>query len=346
MDRHAMLADALRPACTVLAVVFAGIAPLHLLTLDGAAGTVVAAVAAVTAVVIAGVGVALRTAGPDSFVHSRGPELALAVACMAVANTLVHLEATGSPYPTANLVAVVIGVGAILSVRAHALAVVVVADVAWFVIALRHGFDETWQQSAGALLAASGLAGVLHVTRYRTVQRLEVARSQLGALSITDELTGVRNRRGLLLAGQPLLQLAHRDGAPVTVVYLDLDGLKGVNDTLGHAAGDRMILATAEVLSATVRSSDVVARLGGDEFAVLLPHAGAAEARALVGRCTERLATVGVSASMGWACDDLAARDGGPPSLDGLLAAADARMYEVKRRRRTTAGRAARPAQA
>ncbi len=117
------------------------------------------------------------------------------------------------------------------------------------------------------------------------------------------------------------------------MLYVDLDGLKAINDEHGHAAGDRMIVATASVLSIVSRSSDVVARLGGDEFAVLLPGIDPQASLVFVARVQERLAQVGISASVGTSSLDPTA-PGELPDLEGLLARADAAMYAAKRNQR------------
>lgn len=88
-------------------------------------------------------------------------------------------------------------------------------------------------------------------------------------LSVTDELTGLLNRRGFLLLAEHDLRAARRANAVHALFYLDLDGLKQVNDTHGHKAGDALLIDTAQVLKACFRDADIVARLGGDEFAVL-----------------------------------------------------------------------------
>ncbi len=91
----------------------------------------------------------------------------------------------------------------------------------------------------------------------------------LERLSLTDELTGLYNRRGLFMLGQQQLESARRAGLPLLLIYADVDGLKHVNDTRGHAAGDRLLSDTAKILNATFRAADIMARIGGDEFAIL-----------------------------------------------------------------------------
>lgn len=93
---------------------------------------------------------------------------------------------------------------------------------------------------------------------------------QLRQRAIDDDLTGLSNRRGFHLIGEQTLALCRRQQAPALVLTADVDGLKTTNDTCGHAAGDELIRAVADVLRGSFRTADVLARLGGDEFAAVL----------------------------------------------------------------------------
>ncbi|MGY1833211.1 diguanylate cyclase domain-containing protein [Geodermatophilus sp. SYSU D01180] len=165
-----------------------------------------------------------------------------------------------------------------------------------------------------------------------TAQRELEARLREAALH--DALTGLPNRALLLDRLEQALQVQAREGLAAALLYCDLDGFKGINDTLGHAAGDAALLRMAAALRAAVRPGDTVARIGGDEFVVLCPGTGTEDAaRRLVDRIACTLATP---------------TDGGPPlrsstgvalsrrgdTADSLLRRADAAMYEVKRSRR------------
>jgi diguanylate cyclase (GGDEF)-like protein len=88
-------------------------------------------------------------------------------------------------------------------------------------------------------------------------------------LSLQDDLTGLYNRRGFITLAEQQLRLANRNQKSMAVVFADMDGLKSINDKLGHKQGDAAIIAMGNILTETFRKSDVVARLGGDEFAVL-----------------------------------------------------------------------------
>ncbi|MBQ1662902.1 MAG: GGDEF domain-containing protein [Treponema sp.] len=90
--------------------------------------------------------------------------------------------------------------------------------------------------------------------------------------SVTDELTGVLNRRGFLNYGQKALEVSLANGKGGMVLFCDIDGLKKINDSYGHSAGDKVIRMEADILKKTFRQSDIIGRLGGDEFAVVAPH--------------------------------------------------------------------------
>ncbi|MEX2528516.1 MAG: diguanylate cyclase [Gemmatimonadota bacterium] len=159
----------------------------------------------------------------------------------------------------------------------------------------------------------------------------------LRSLSLIDELTGLYNRRGFAQLGEQHLKLARRTGRAVTLVFMDLDRFKTINDTLGHHVGDRGLNKIAEILRSTFRRSDIVARMGGDEFAVLALEASGEDAAMLVERLREHIETFNLSGrepfrlsvSVGIARYDETARTG----LAELLAEADVLMYEEKRRK-------------
>jgi diguanylate cyclase (GGDEF)-like protein len=138
----------------------------------------------------------------------------------------------------------------------------------------------------------------------------------------TDPLTGLLNRKGLAIAAERAFSLADRTGIPMTVALLDLDDFKGVNDTEGHAAGDRLLSKVARVWRAELEPEDILARLGGDEFLLLLVGSGSTEAAELIGKL--RLASP-ASCSAG-----VVAREAGE-ELSHVMARADADLYAAKR---------------
>jgi len=147
------------------------------------------------------------------------------------------------------------------------------------------------------------------------------------AEALMDPLTGLVNRRGWELLLDREEQRCRRYGALASVLIIDLDGLKAVNDTAGHAAGDTMLRTAADVLRDAVRSADIVARLGGDEFAVLSVETDLPAAHTERARLRDLLAAAGVPASVGAATRD---PQGG---LAAAVGHADSDMYRAKDRR-------------
>jgi len=178
-----------------------------------------------------------------------------------------------------------------------------------------------------ALTAATGAE--------RRIAELRERVDQLEKLAMTDELTGLLNRRGFGSELQRTLALASRYEEPGLLVYVDLDGFKLVNDTYGHAAGDAVLRRVSRLLTDNLRRTDFVGRLGGDEFALLLPRTsrerGANRIQALRRMLNPVVvmwkgATITVHASLG------VQTYGGDSDADGaqLLSRADASMYQMK----------------
>lgn len=110
-----------------------------------------------------------------------------------------------------------------------------------------------------------------HQRLEQEIQERLRAEAQVKHLSLTDELTGLYNRRGFFLLAEQQLKMARRTQKTCSLLLVDLDGLKKINDTLGHEMGDIAIVYTAEILKQTFPDSDIVARIGGDEFAIFIP---------------------------------------------------------------------------
>ncbi|MFY9530119.1 MAG: GGDEF domain-containing protein [Candidatus Acidiferrales bacterium] len=178
----------------------------------------------------------------------------------------------------------------------------------------------------------------LQITRLRTqlteqiqsLSKVEVLATEVYKLAALDQLTGLYNRRSGEQRLVEEMSRARRHGRPLTVLVLDLDGLKQVNDKHGHAAGDLMLKTFAERLNRAIRGSDLAVRLGGDEFMILLPECRPEEVRHVLGRLSgvviecegEKMVT---SFSCGWT--DL--KPGETP--EELLQRADQAMYANKR---------------
>jgi diguanylate cyclase (GGDEF)-like protein len=168
--------------------------------------------------------------------------------------------------------------------------------------------------------------------RDRTAE-LEHANHEIRRISLMDELTGLNNRRGFHVLAEEALLAARRQGRAACAIFIDADGLKSVNDRLGHETGNALLADVARAIKAAFRESDVIGRLGGDEFAVLT--AGGEDPEAMRTRLQATLRdfsrpgqAYALAASVGVA----QARD--DESLDALLARADQAMYADKQQRR------------
>ena len=191
--------------------------------------------------------------------------------------------------------------------------------------------DTIWAQVDGTLLQTGEQLRVLE--QIQDISERHRHEERLAHLADHDALTGLLNRRAMARELDRLKASAERYGADGALVLIDLDNFKHVNDTLGHKAGDELLVDIADMLRSRVRATDIVARLGGDEFAILIPRGGSAEAarlaRTLVAMLHERPGIPGthgvrVTASIGVA--ELAAGETG----EELLMHADLAMYDAK----------------
>jgi diguanylate cyclase (GGDEF)-like protein len=156
-------------------------------------------------------------------------------------------------------------------------------------------------------------------------------------LARTDALTHISNRRAFFEAAGLEIERARRTHRPIALAFVDVDDFKDVNDGLGHAQGDALLVVVAQTLRAATRAVDSVGRLGGDEFALLLPETPAAEIEPLLSRVRSSLLTA--MARHGWAVGfsvGAAVFVAPPSSADELVARADELMYAAKREAKGT----------
>lgn len=152
------------------------------------------------------------------------------------------------------------------------------------------------------------------------------------ALARVDPLTGLSNRRAFREAAAHEIERARRFPVPLTVVYIDIDNFKKVNDRHGHGVGDALLVAVASALQRSIRRVDVAARLGGDEFAVLLPDTGCSVAEAFLQRLRQNLrgSTEPPAAAVTFSIGAVTFLRP-PATAEDLLRSADRAMYRVKR---------------
>jgi diguanylate cyclase (GGDEF)-like protein len=179
-----------------------------------------------------------------------------------------------------------------------------------------------------------------HLSRVisESAERIAALQDDLRRAAAVDPLTHLNNRRGFMPIAEHQLRIAQRTREPVALVFVDVDGLKHVNDTLGHAVGDTLISEAAVVLRTTFRASDLPARMGGDEFCVLLRGESARSAERAVERLQAAVEDANreadrvfeLSLSVGIARFD----PDEPVSIDRLIEDADGLMYANKRAKR------------
>ena len=198
--------------------------------------------------------------------------------------------------------------------------------------------NTVWALNTVSLVRQEDGTPVHFIFQIQDITERKRFESALQNLSLIDELTGLYNRRGFMAVTAQHLAAIRRNKKVPVILYADLDGLKKINDSLGHQAGDAAIIQTAEILKDTFRTSDIVARLGGDEFVVLAAIDKDESAESLTERLQLRFelhneqsnAPYKLSISVGVMHFDV-----DEDSIEEVTARADRNMYEDKRRKQT-----------
>jgi diguanylate cyclase (GGDEF)-like protein len=185
----------------------------------------------------------------------------------------------------------------------------------------------------GISLALAALAGGAALRSTRRVRRQAGQFAEVTAAALTDSLTGVLNRRGFLDAVERELARAKRYDRPFVLAYVDVRGLKAVNDTEGHLAGDELLRQAALLLRDSARADDVVGRIGGDEMGLLLAEQGAEGAAVVMNRIAvqvpERREAMGLRSHWDLTIGTATYPTDGETVTD-LLATADRRLYQQR----------------
>lgn len=188
--------------------------------------------------------------------------------------------------------------------------------------------------AADCLLRGQMDAHALERSIRYSIARREM-QEELFALSLMDDLTGLYNRRGFFALARQQLKVAHRMEKEMHLLFIDLDDLKQINDTLGHHEGDLALIGVAKVLKSTFRESDILARIGGDEFVVLTLETSKDSSHILISRLQSSVQNHNLdtdslhklSISVGVATYDPES----PSALEDLLERADREMYRSKK---------------
>jgi diguanylate cyclase (GGDEF)-like protein len=212
--------------------------------------------------------------------------------------------------------------------RLAATPVIVVSSSSHYEVrALDHGAMDFLTKPPRRLELLARVRNMVRLTRQQ--RELEELNERLHQAATTDALTRLLNRGAFLEALDAELDRARRYQTPVTVILLDVDHFKSINDTLGHAAGDSVLAGVGNAIARSIRRSDVAGRVGGDEFAIALPHAEGAAGRSVAEKLCELTrsgstgSTGGFTLSAGIACSM-------STSLDRLMEAADRALYAAK----------------
>jgi len=176
-------------------------------------------------------------------------------------------------------------------------------------------------------------------------QRVQV---ELFNLSLSDDLTGLYNRRGFLTLTQHQIKLAHRMGKTFLIAFIDLDGMKQINDTFGHQEGNHALVETANILRDSFRQCDILARIGGDEFAVFVADAIQDNTSTVKQRMQQKLNSCNTDPSrryqLSFSVGIVAANSSQNCHIEEILVQADAAMYEQKQGKRSSRSLATAPA--
>lgn len=232
--------------------------------------------------------------------------------------------------------------GAVASYSAHILSTsvtigaVLLPTTIWFIL------------QDNAVLQAMAAGGLVYVgAAYRATQthafflyrtfhlshELQIANDRAQRLARTDELTGMNNRRAFYEFSERAVEQAERYRRPLSLVMLDIDRFKAINDTWGHTAGDEALRAVAAVVMNAARGADIAGRLGGEESSIILPETSLDDAAVQAERLRKEIAGVSVrheAVKISLTCSFGVAERAASESLDALIARADAALYEAK----------------
>ena len=269
------------------------------------------------------------------------------VAGLLIWNALFHLYLMRDPRQTTNVLLILAGCGFLFVSRGWLAATATLTIAGWAACMFLIGAPTAdWLHYGIAVIEAACVGIVVHVVTIRRLQhlqlseaarkqRLEQTSEELKRLALVDALTEINNRRSLMNLGEHRLRLSQRTGQALTLLFVDIDDMKRINDTWGHQEGDRALTDAAKIMTSTFRDSDIVARIGGDEFCALVE--GSSEENGPEKRLQAALDASNAQRHrayrLSWSVGSTPFDPGNPCSMEELIERADRSMYEQKRRR-------------
>jgi len=176
------------------------------------------------------------------------------------------------------------------------------------------------------------------VITFRDISEKKVMEKELHHMAVTDKLTGLYNRTGFFALAEQHLAIAEREGKSLCLIYIDLDGMKYINDTFGHKEGDKAIVSTSKILKKTFRESDIIARIGGDEFVILASVDLTNDHKNILNRLQDYInkhnTSIKLNYSLVMSTGIAMYSHSNPVQLDDLLHEADLIMYKNKQKKK------------
>ncbi|MGV9858778.1 GGDEF domain-containing protein [Gordonia sp. NPDC003425] len=264
---------------------------------------------------------------PSCVTTRNAPILVALTSIVIAANPLVYVVCTRIAFPAIGLLLVIVAIGALVPYAWIAVSLILVLNIIAIGCALIYPQSASVGSVALQLLKADSVALIIALTWRRTERRLREANATIRQMAETDDLTGLLTRRGLAERGPLLVEDAVTTNKCVLVGFLDVDGLKQMNDSLGHAYGDRVLAEVGATLRWLLDEGYLAARIGGDEFAVVISVPHSSLVPVFEAWVEHGLESTGQSVTAGWVHGDASAVD----RLDLLLERADAVMLYEKR---------------
>jgi diguanylate cyclase len=268
------------------------------------------------------------------------PRVYAGLVVIALGATLLTVAVSNQPREFAHTAIILAATGAVIPSYALWAPVVGLTGVCYVFVLLNLDGDNH-QVGHWLLVGAAAAVASFYVVlaRRRVISALVDAERSVENMAVSDPLTGALNRNGLRMLGDEMLAIAQRQGTSVFSVFVDVDGLKEVNDTIGHDAGDRILRLVAEQLERTFRRGDLVARWGGDEFVVIglgvRPDPTVLEERITEALLAEPERPPAWPGRLSTGVADIEATEAHIEVVDDLIGRADLDMYERRARRRS-----------